>query len=226
MNFKKTGKMAPSCSWMAAAAASVLLTSSAQGAEDIPTPIEAAACSLHVWPGNALRSTYSGWIHGGIVDGAVNGREGYRKLPEEPLGTARQKVVLEKANLAGALGLAGYTVVVHANALDSRTLRTTPGPWLPDGGACHAELAVDDVFFQEDVFSGRYLKVIYRYRSFRGDNKPERTFGQIITERLLLFPPAKPEEDPQAGIDELAAAMNKSIVDFGSALQGIKRKGG
>jgi hypothetical protein len=27
----------------------------------------------------------SGWLHGGLVDGAVNGRDGYRKLPEQPL---------------------------------------------------------------------------------------------------------------------------------------------
>lgn len=190
--------------------------------ESAPAPT--SACTLHVWPGSSLRSTYSGWLHGGLVDGAANGRDGYRKLPEKPLDTARQKQVLEGIDIAAALGLAGYTVVVHPETLDSRTLRTTPGPWLADGGACHAELAVDDVFFQEDVFSGRSLKVIYRYRSFRGAATPERTFGQIISEKLTLFPPAKPEDDPRPGFDELAAAMGKSIKDFGAVLMAPPRK--
>lgn len=201
----------------AAVAALVVSGSAAVRAQDSVQPAP-AACTLHVWPGRALRSTYSGWFHGGIVDGAVKGRDGYRKLPEQPLDTARQRQVLERADIAGALGLSGYAVVIHPDALDSRTLRSTPGPWLDDGRACHAEFAVDDVFFQEDLVTGRSLKVIYRYRSFRGPATPERSFGQIISEKLLLFPPARPEDDPAPGLDELAVAMAKSITDFGSAL--------
>lgn len=185
---------------------------------------DAALCTLHVWPGSALRSTYLGWFHGGIVDGAVTGRDGYRKLPEQPLDTAQQRKVLEGSDIAATLGLAGYKVVIHPEALDSRTMRTTPGPWLPDGGACHAELAVDDIFFQEDVISGRYLKVIYRYRSFQGAATPTRSFGQIIGEKLVLFPPAKPEDDPRPALDELNAAMGRSIRDFGAALTAPPRK--
>jgi hypothetical protein len=206
-----------------ALAATGLLSCPAAQAQD-SAQTGSGSCTLHVWPGSPLRSTYSGWIHGGLVDGAVNGRDGYRKLPEKPLDTARQKLVLEGTDIAAALGLSGYAVVVHPEALDSRTLRTTSGPWLADGGACHAELAVDDVFYQEDVFSGRSLKVIYRYRSFRGAATPERTFGQIITEKLTLFPPAKPEDDPKPGFDELAAAMGKSIKDFGTVLTAPPRK--
>lgn len=204
--------------------ASGLTAGTAVHAQDTVPPTAATSCTLHVWPGSSLRSTYSGWLHGGLVDGAVNGRDGYRKLPEQPLDTAKQKQVLESLDLTSALGLSGYRVVVHAETLDSRTMRTTAGPWLPDGGACHAELAVDDVFYQEDVFSGRWLKVIYRYRSFRGLTTPERSFGQIISEKLTLFPPAKPEDDPKPGFDELAAAMGKSINDFGRALTAPPRK--
>lgn len=219
MGFTKVGR---SLLAGASAALAVLAGTAVRAQESAAAP--PATCTLHVWPGSSLRSTYSGWLHGGLVDGAVNGRDGYRKLPEKPLDTARQKLVLEGLDIAAALGLSGYTVVVHAETLDSRTMRTTPGPWLADGGACHAELAVDDVFFQEDVFSGRWLKVIYRYRSFRGAATPERTFGQIMSEKLTLFPPAKPEDDPSAGFDELAAAMGKSIKDFGAILQAPPRK--
>ena len=47
-------------------------------------------CEFHVWPGSNLRSVYSGWLHGGIVDGAVNGREGYNPLPPDPLPPGKQ----------------------------------------------------------------------------------------------------------------------------------------
>lgn len=183
----------------------------------------APACSLHVWPGSSLRSTYYGWLHGGIVDGAVNGRDGYKKLPEGPLDTERQREVLAGVDIAKALGLNGYAVTVHSAALDSRTLRSTPGSWLAASAsssvpsACQAELAIDDVFFQEDVFSGRYLKVIYRFKRFDGAQTPSRSFGQIMAVKLLAFPPAQ-GTDPAPAMKELGAALARSVEDFGSAL--------
>lgn len=196
----------------------------ANAAKAQPPSTAPDACTLHVWPGSNLRSTYSGWLHGGIVDGAVTGRDGYQKLPRDPLDTERQHEILARIDLPEALGLAGYASVLHDATLDSRTMRTTPGPWQPDAGACHAELAVDDAFYQEDVFSGRYLKVIYRFRRFDGGATPSRTFGQITAEKLLVLPPAKPGDDPQAWLAELSEAFARSISDFGSALQAPPRK--
>jgi hypothetical protein len=74
----------------------------------------------------------------------------------------------------------------------------------------HAELAVDDVFYQEDVFSGRWLKVIYRYRSFRG----------LATEERQLWPDHQRKAHPvprwqnrrmsrEPGFDELAGSYGQ-----------------
>jgi len=185
-------------------------------------PNDGQGCSLHIWPGSNLRSTYLGWAHGGIVDGAVNGRDGYRKLPAGPLDTERQRDILSTAAVAKALGLEGYSVTVHEDALDSRTLRSTPGSWLAattgtPPASCQAELAIDDVFFQEDIVSGRYLKVIYRFKRFGDIEGPARSFGQIIAVKLLAFPPA-PGTDPAPALKELDAALVRSVQDFGTSL--------
>lgn len=198
---------------------------SAQAQEaSAPEAAPSTECALHIWPGSPLRSTFYGWLHGGIVDGSVNGRAGYPKLPSAPLDTATQKAVLEKLDPATLLGLPSYKVTVHGETLDSRTLRNTPGRYTAEGGPCHAELAIDDVFFQEDAFSGRYLKVIYRFKRFDGGETPARSFGAIATEKLTLFPPPKPDDDPQPALDELRQAFAHSVETFGKQLTAPPRK--
>jgi hypothetical protein len=180
-------------------------------------PPAAAACELHVWPGNDLRSTYHGWWHGGIVDGAVNGRDGYPALPKGPLSSARQKARLEGLDLASLLGLTGYRTVVHEVPLDSRVIRASATRYAPDTLPCYAELAIDDVFFQQDVIDGRFVKTLFRFRSYESGDAPKRSFGAYIQERLLQFPANKPEA-AQASLDELADAFGKTVVQFGAAL--------
>lgn len=206
-----------------------LIFCAAVGNAEAPSSVESAAidvgqsgCSLHVWPGSNLRSTYWGWAHGAIVDGAVTGRDGYRKLPAGPLDTDRQRETLSRTDVAKALGLTGYQTIIHDGALDSRTLRTTPGSWLAattgtPPSACQAELAIDDVFYQEDIVSGRYLKVIYRFKRFGEGDGGARSFGQIMAVKLSVFPPA-PGTDPTPALDELGSALVRSLDDFGASL--------
>lgn len=189
----------------------------AQDAEPPQAPLP-ILCELHVWPGSDLRSTYHGWFHGGIVDGAVQGREGYRKLPDKPLPTKRQVEILRSLPLAELTGLRGHQVVLHDYALDSRTLRRNHGRLAPDTPQCYAELAIDDVFFQEDAFDGRFLKILFRFRAFNGGDVPARSFGTYIQEKLTLFPPKAAEEDATAAIKELGTAYVAVVRKFGVAL--------
>lgn len=177
---------------------------------------DTTACELHIWPANDMRSTYSGWFHGGIVDGSVQGRQGYRKLPASPLGEERQAEILRSSGVAEILGLSGYHTVVHEHALDSRTIRGPITRLVKDTPNCYAELIVDDVFFQEDIVNGRYFKGLYRFRSFDGDML-KRSFGSYAQIQLLYFPPTLPERI-DAALDEIAQASVKSIGRFGSAL--------
>lgn len=189
---------------------------SAQSGTASDADLTPSICELHVWPANDLRSTYHGWFHGGLVDGAVQGREGYRKLPDSPLGTARQVEVLHTLPVAERLGLPTYRTVIHDNALDSRTVRQATGRLLTEASRCYAELVVDDAFFQEDVVTGKYLKVLYRFRSFDGET-PVRRFGTYSQIKLLLFPPTT-REDGDAALDELTKAYGDALGEFGAAL--------
>jgi hypothetical protein len=190
---------------------------SAAQAQEAPT----AACELHVWPSGALNSVYSGWFHGGIVNGAVTGRDGYPDVPPDPLGAASQIALLDGARPHALIGRDGYRLVIHDQPLTSREIRTTPGRLTTDAAACYAELIVDDIFLQQDVFHGSFLKSSFRYRDF-GDGTaaattPARVFGTWVKTELKLFPP-KPGADLQSASNELKGAYVQNLSLFAAAL--------
>ncbi|WP_231478154.1 hypothetical protein [Sphingomonas sp. UNC305MFCol5.2] len=178
-------------------------------------------CELHVWPSGPLNSVYQGWIHGGIVNGAVTGRDGYPEVPPDPLGAASQTALLDRAQPQGIIGRDSYRLIVHAEPLTSREIRTTPGRLTTDGAQCYAELIVDDVFLQQDVFHGSYLKSSLRYRDF-GDGvapaaTPVRVFGSWVKTPLRLFPP-KEGVDREAASNDLKSAYVENLTRFAEAL--------
>lgn len=192
------------------------------GAE--PTPESQAACELHVWPGSKLGSVYSGWVRGGIVNGAVTGREGYPRTPADAINTAEQAELLEQAELPALLKLDTYRVVMHPEALASSVIRRSPSRIAASDSPCYAELIVDDVMMQHDAFiTGKFLKVLFRYREFGTDPAPTRTFGTWVQTRLVKFPPALPEEE-EAALAEIKLAFAKNIVAFAAALRAPAKK--
>jgi len=182
-----------------------------------PPPAQASVCELHVWPGSPVRSTYSGWFHGGIVDGAVQGRDGYKKLPDSILTPEAQLRTLGEIDLPATLRLTGYRVVMHDQPLPSRTIRTTTGRLIAGAAPCYAELVTDDVFFQQDLIDGRFIKAIFRFRQFDGSETPTRTFGSYVQYRLMQFPPAEPEQ-LDAALEEFRLAYGQAVREFGAAL--------
>ena len=174
-------------------------------------------CELHAWPANGLRSIYHGWFHGAINDGAVQGREGYERLPPDPLSTAEQAARLRSSSLTEMLDLPDYEVVVHDEALSSSTIRHTPGRIVADSPRCYAELMTDDVIFQQDVINGRFLKVLFRFRRFDGADAPTVTFGAYTQRRLELFPPAEEAQEADS-FAELSDQYGQALAEFGAAL--------
>ena len=196
------------------------------GARNDIDPSATLACELHVWPADAVRSTYSGWFHGGIIDGAVQGRDGYTKLPDSILTPKTQLRTLDELGLADAMQLPGYAVVLHEDPLPSRVIRAAKGRILPEAPTCYAELVTDDVFFQEDIVDGRFLKAIFRFRQFDGGDAPSRSFGTYIQYRLTQFPPAEPEQ-LEAALEEFRLAYGQAVRQFGVALnRPAKKKNG
>lgn len=213
-------------SFMFAVIGALGITAGAATAQDsTAAPAEAATgCELHVWPADAVRSTYSGWFHGGIVDGAVQGRDGYKKLPDSILSPEGQLRTLGEQDLPALLALPGYKVVMHDQPLPSRVIRATKGRLLTDSPSCYAELVTDDVFYQEDIISGRFLKAIFRFRQFDGgSDAPTRSFGTYMQQKLVQFPPVEPEQLDGA-LEEFRLAYGLAAREFGEALNRPPKK--
>ena len=177
----------------------------------------AIRCELHVWPGSGLNSIYSGWFHGGIVNGAVTGRDGYPTVPTEPIDTANQVELLKAVQPNIALQQPDSRVIFHDAALPSRTIRSATTRIDPSIAPCYSELIVDDVFFQQDIVDGSFLKILFRYREFGTDAAPRKTFGTWVKTRLLLFPPT-PATDMAAAAAELRSAFSNDVKLFAAAL--------
>jgi hypothetical protein len=207
---------------VAACVAAALAVASPMIARADVTPTT-GSCELHVWPSQGLRSVYYGWFHGGINDGAVTGRQGYPPIPRDAIDTALQVKLLSEVGLPGSLGLGDYKLIVHEQALDSRTIRTTPSRVSPDGAECYAELIIDDVFFREDAFTGSFLQSLIRFRDFGRGTSPVRTFGTWVKTRLTAFPP-KADAQNEAALDELKSAFVANTAQFGTFLNKPPKK--
>jgi hypothetical protein len=195
-----------------AVAAALLGIQAIGAAPDAPTSDE--SCELHVWPGSPLGSVYSGWAHGGIVNGAVDGRAGYPKVPADPLDTKSQAALLAAADLPHLLGLGSYTLVMHDTALPSRTLRATPGRLAPSSSPCYAELAVDDVTLRQDIVNGSWLMVLFRYRAFDGGDQRDARFASWVKTPLDGW---KNGQDRDTAVASLRAAFRADIGLFAKA---------
>jgi hypothetical protein len=193
-------------------------------AQDALPPAPIAACELHVWPSSPVRSSSQNYfVQRSIVDGAVQGRDGYTKLPENILPTETQHGILKELDLPALLKLSGYQLVLHDEALTSRTIRTTTGRLIADTPPCYAELVTDDVFYQQDSLVGRHLKAIFRFRQFDGTDTPTRTFGTYLQQKLTVFPPETPEQ-LDAALAEFHAAYRTAVTEFGEALNRPPKK--
>lgn len=191
------------------------------GAEAAVQPV---ACELHVWPGSKLGSVYSGWVRGGIVNGAVTGRTGYPRTPADAINTGEQAALLEAAQPQNLLKLETHRLVLHEEALPSSVIRRSATRISDSTASCYSELIVDDVMMQHDAFiSGKFLKVLFRFREFGADAAPKRVFGTWVQSRLEKFPPKTPEEE-EGALEEVRQAYSKNIAAFAKALLAPPKK--
>ena len=204
------------------ATAVAFFASNAAGAQT-PQPAPQTAyprtgpCELHVWPATGLNSVYQGWFHGGIVNGAVTARDGYPVVPADPVDTPAQVTLLTIAKPQHMINRDGDTLVMHAEALSSRAIRSATTRLDASAAPCYAELIVDDVFLQQDVVSGSFLKTLFRYREFGAAPQPQRVFGTWVKTPLKLFPPKSPDNLP-ASQAEFKSAFVHNVELFGIAL--------
>lgn len=203
----------------------VLLTLALAGpaVAQAPAAAGAGACEFHVWPGDGLMSTFYGWFHGSIVNGQIMGRPGYPAVPPNPIDTARQAEILAAAEPQKLFRQADYRLVVHAEALPSRTIRTATGRLSDSNAPCYAELIVDDVVLQQDFVNGALLKTLFRYRAFGAGAAPERTFTTWAETDLSAFPPRDPSQ-LEAAIREIGNAFRNNILRFAASARAQPRR--
>lgn len=178
----------------------------------------ANACELHIWPSSGLRSIYHGWSHGGIVDGAVTGRDGYPVVPADPLDTKSQTDLLQTSAIASKLGRQDYRIVAHTEPRSTVHLRQTRQRLTASPSHCYAELILEDVFFQEDFVNGASLKSLIRFRDFEGSDEFQKQFGAWTKSKLVAFPPKEPAMNERALV-ELQSAFRANIDQFATALE-------
>jgi len=200
-----TGALAALSLWATPLAAQSVDASNTQG------------CELHVWPSQGLHSVYYGWVHGGINDGAVKGQNGYPKVDGAPLAIDQQHVLLADAHPERALDRSNYKLVIHTEALSSSDIRGATGRLSQSTSPCYAELIIEDVFFQQDVFSGSFLKTMVRFRDFGSATTPTRVFGTWV-HTALAHVPANPGDAPQLAADDLQQAYRNNLSLFAEAL--------
>lgn len=199
-----------------------LAVAQAQDAPAATPDATSAGCEFHAWPGEGLTSIYYGLLHGGIVNGGQQGRRGYPRVPPNAMATAIQAELLAEAEPQRLMTHADHRLIVHPEALDSRTIRTTPGRIADSASPCYAELIVDDVVLQQDFVNGAKLRVLFRYREFGPDAQPRRSFTTWADTSLSSFPP-RTEADIPAALREMRGAFSRDITVFAGALRGPRR---
>lgn len=200
------------------------LSTTALATPGVAQGMDARRCELHVWPGDGLKSVYFGWFHGGTVDGQLQGRSGYPQLPRDPIATARQAELIEAAAPHTLLGRPDDQLIVHREALDSRTIRTMPGRLSDSSVPCYGELVVDDIVFRQDVIAGTVLMTLYRYRRFDAGPAADYRFANWTKASLKLLP-LRPGGDLDAAIAELEGAYVADLKSFAElVLKQAKKK--
>jgi hypothetical protein len=209
--------------WLMCAAALVALAGPASAQEDEAAPAGSAGCEFHVWPGDGLMSTYYGLVHGSTVNGQIQGRRGYPPVPPNPINTAHQAEILAAAEPHKLFRLADYRLIVHPEALPSRTIRTATGRLSDSRSPCYAELIVDDVVLQQDWVNGSLLKTLFRYRAFGAGAAPQRSFTTWAETDLGSLPVRDPGQF-DAAILEIRGAFRNNVTRFAASARAQPRR--
>lgn len=139
---------------------------------------------LHVWPSATARSSYTGWFHGGAVDGDRRGIKGYPAMHGEVLNAAVQQQLLNDIDWPGLLNRPGLSVVVHDQppAPQDDVGRTTP--LITDRPDCYHELLVHSVFVEGAAFSAKSVRVMIIAKGWQGPNALPRNYSAMANEAV------------------------------------------
>ena len=204
--------------WLGGLLGAAMLVGATEAAAQAPPPVAVIFgppssvtvsedhCVLHVWPARDARSSYTGWFHGGAVDGDKRGIKGYPHMSSDVLSTAAQRELLLGMDWAERRRMPGLNVVVHdapppPNDDLGRTTALIAGH-----SDCYDELMVHSVFVEGAAFSSKTVRLMVFAKRWRGAGGVPATYSAMSTEKVVLA-----DKDP--------AVIEKSLKDgFVSAI--------
>lgn len=173
-------------------------------------------CELHVWPAERMSSQTTGWLGGGLLEAAINGKRDStnQSLLASALDSPSQLKALTSLDLRTMLKLSpGTTIVLHDSPLERKTMNKVKTRRSDSAAKCYAELIVADVFFQKAAIYGRSLKTLFMVRDFGADQKIDFEYKAWGGNGIKLFPP-KEGEDAIAALDELVTVFQKNFEEY------------
>lgn len=199
---------------------------------------QAQTCELHIWPSEKYEGVQAGGfiLMGGVLGGVLNHLATKDKvatvkdLMHDDLAPEAQVDVLRGADVAGTLGLTGYTIVVEPavpsdaaakadpavkaalRAMDAKLRKgerlsaaTTP---------CYAELVGGDLLYAKKPMWGTNLFAKWTFRDFGRDGAARpRSFPGQVKNPLAVFP-AKTPDQVEAARADLRDAYAKGFVEY------------
>lgn len=176
----------------------------------------ADGCELHVWPAERMNSVTTGWLGGGLIEGALNsGKDANNKtLMASALDSPSQLDALQDLDLRTLLPLTpGTTIIRHETPLERKTMNKVKTRRAESASTCYSELIVADVFYQKAAIYGRSLRTLFMVRQFGNDQKIDKEYKAWGGNGLKLFPP-KEGEDAIAALDELVSVYKANFEEF------------
>lgn len=222
MKLMKTTLQVCAVATMGFSAGALAQTENASGAD--------AACELHIWPAERMRSVTTGLLGGGLIEGALNAKKdaGNQAQLASALDSPSQLDALQELNLIEELGLPSGTVIVrHTDPLERKTINKIKTRRSDSASTCYSELIVADVFYQKAAIYGRSLRTLFMFREFGNDQKIDAEYKAWGGNGLSLFPP-KEGEDTIAAIDEVVTVFSANFQEYAKNARtrlSVKRKG-
>ena len=165
------------------ALASAVLAQAAPAQPAAAPPAVREACVLHVWPSATARSSYTGWFHGGAVDGDKRGIKGYPDLHGAVLSAAVKQQLLRDIDWRGLAELPPASVIVHDGPPEPGDDFGRTTPLIADRPDCYAELIVHSVFVERAALSDTTVRVVAITKRWQDRGAPPKTYSLMTKER-------------------------------------------
>ena len=175
-------------------------------------PITADTCVLHVWPSPGAQSSYSGWFHGGAVDGDKRGIKGYPAMHADVLSTSVQSQLLASIDWANLRPTPHLKVVVHDAPPPPQDDLARVVPLMGDATECYDELLVHSVLIEGAAFSAKSVRVMMIAKRWRAPERRPATYGAMSVQNLDLGQ-VTPEGVEATLKAEFLAAVRKYLRD-------------